>query len=288
MTGFAEKNFRSKYFSVKISIRSLNHRFFDWNYRGSQIKEVENRLRTHCLQKLHRGRIEVTINLDFLDSVKWDFKINHELLSKIISSLDKVSTEMSQNITFSVENLFGIPHVIDLKRKSFTKEEILFIEDCFEKALDDLIRMRKREGREIKREIRGRLRNMRKEVNRIKKLAQKQPLLIRDKLRERLKELNEDISVTDEKLVKEAAYIAQKFDLNEEITRLLSHLDYASDLLSAEEEEPVGKKLDFMAQELFREANTINSKAQDMDIIKASLAIKSEVESIRQQVQNLE
>ena len=159
---------------------------------------------------------------------------------------------------------------------------------AFEKALADLIRMRKREGREIKRDIRGRLGNMKKEVNRIKKLAQKQPLLIRDKLRERLKELNEDISVSDEKLVKEAAFIAQKFDLNEEIMRLLSHLEYASNLLSAEDEDPVGKKLDFMAQELFREANTINSKAQDMDIIKASLAIKSEVESIRQQVQNLE
>jgi uncharacterized protein (TIGR00255 family) len=195
---------------------------------------------------------------------------------------------MSQSITFSVENLFGIPHIIDLKRKKLSKEEVLFIEECFVKTLSDLVRMRKKEGREIRKEIRGHLGNIRKELSKITKLARKQPQLVRDKLRERLKELNEDIAVSDEKLVKEAAYIAQKFDLNEEIMRLSSHVDHVSSLLSGEEGEPKGKKLDFIAQELFREANTINSKAQDMEIIKAILAIKSEVESIRQQVQNLE
>lgn len=112
--------------------------------------------------------------------------------------------------------------------------------------------------------------------------------MIRKKLKDRLRDLGKETGVSEEKFIEEAAFIAQRYDLSEEMERLRSHLDYFQELLSSKIPEPVGKKLDFVAQELFRETNTINSKAQDIRIIRESLAVKNELESIRQQVQNLE
>jgi uncharacterized protein (TIGR00255 family) len=103
-----------------------------------------------------------------------------------------------------------------------------------------------------------------------------------------MEELDNKISLSEDRIAEEAAYIAQRYDLTEEVKRLKCHLDLVRELLSPESEEPIGKKLDFIAQEIFREANTLNSKSQDIDIIRESLTIKAEVESIRQQVQNLE
>ena len=288
MTGYAEKKFDSKTISVKISIRTLNHRYLDWSCRGNQIGAVENKLRATCQKKLHRGRIEVFISLNFLDQGSWKLRINEDLLREILSSLEKVSSRMHQRASFSVENLFSIPHIVDLTRKDLTGEEVEFLERSFEKVLDVLIKERLREGREIKREIRRNLQNIRKAVNLIEGLAKKQPFLIREKLTERLKKLDQEAVISQEKLAEETAYLAQRYDLTEEIARLKSHLNHSQELLSPKIEEPVGKKLDFVAQELYREANTLNSKAHDIEIIKGSLMIKGEVESIRQQVQNLE
>ncbi len=187
-----------------------------------------------------------------------------------------------------MDKVFSLPQVMELKRKSFSAEEVDFLESSFEKTLDDVLKMRKREGREIARDIRDTLDNIKQVVNWIERVAKKQPVLISEKLKKRMKELSHESPLSEEKLAEEAAYLAQKYDLTEEVTRLKSHIDYALKLLSSKRMEPVGRKLDFVAQELFREVNTINSKSQDFEITKKALAIKGEVESIRQQVQNVE
>ncbi len=288
MTGFAEKFFKSKSFSLKVTIKSLNHRFLDWNYRSGQLSEIEGRLRKQCQSKISRGRIDVFMDIQFTDPTRWEVRINENLLAEILSSLEHVSTRLKHSVSFSVDHIFGIPQVIDIKRKNLTAEEMIFIEKCFAQTLNELIRMRQREGRQLKGVILTHARNVRRTVTEVERLGKKQPALIRKKLQERLKELRKDNSIPEEKLIEETAYMAQRYDLNEEIERLKSHLIYFQELLYDKESEPVGKKLDFVAQELFREANTINSKAQDFSIIQRSLAIKGELESIRQQVQNLE
>jgi uncharacterized protein (TIGR00255 family) len=287
MTGFAEKSFSCKSLAVRISIRSLNHRYLDWSCRGSQIGEVEDMLRSICQQKIHRGRIEVFLDLRILDKAKWQFEINQDLLDKILTTLMKAS-RIKEELSFSVDNLFQIPHVAELKRKDFDREEIEFLKNSFSKTLEDLIKARIREGRSMKKEIQGHLKEMEGIVSAIGRSAGKQPEVIRDKLMEKIKELSGEKSFSEERLVSEVAYMAQRYDLTEEVERLKSHLDYFRELLSPATEELVGKKLDFLAQELYRESNTINSKAQEISIIKNCLALKSQVESIRQQVQNLE
>lgn len=288
MTGFAEKKFDTRVLSVKISIRSLNHRFFDWCYRGSHIGEVENRLRAICQRMINRGRVEVHIDLKYLDPERWEFYINEPLLKQVLSTAQTLSAKFDNKLFFSLENMFNLPQVIELKSKSFTKEEILFLENSFEKTMEILIKCRETEGRQIKKEIQGFMRNIQKAVSRIEKLMDRQPSLIKERLVERLGELGLEAPFSEEKIIQEAACIVQRYDMSEEVARLKFHLNYIKELLSLETSEPVGKKLDFVAQELYREANTINSKAQDIAIIKESLAIKSEIEGFRQQVQNLE
>ncbi len=288
MTGFTEKIFHSKSVSVKMSIRSLNHRFFDWNYRGSQGNELEDKFRKISQDRISRGRIEVHIELDFLDSTKLDLIINEDVLAKILLSFQNVSSRTLKNVSLNIENLFNLPHVVQLRRKKFSKEDIVFLEDCFSKTLDELIKGRAKEGRLLKKEVVGHLRNLQRVLRKVEVLAKKQPNLIQIKLRERLKELGHETQLSEEKMTSEVAYYAQRYDLSEEIARLNCHIDHFNELLSPVRQEAVGKSMDFLTQELFREANTINSKAQDKRIVKYGLIIKGEVESIRQQVQNLE
>jgi len=288
MTGFAEKRFDSRTLKAKFSIRTLNHRYLDWSYRGAQVGALESRLRTICQRKLHRGKVEVFLELIYLDPASWDFRINEDLLKKIISSLEKFSSGQGKSINLSVDNLFSIPHAVELRRKNFGKEDAAFLERCFEKTLGLVLKARVREGKETAREIRIHIHSIKRIVNRIEKLAKKQPAFIREKFKQQLRELNSEALLSEEKAVEEAAYYAQRYDMSEEIARLKCHLDYALELVSVKTEEPLGKKLDFLAQELYREANTINSKSHDIEITRGTIAIKGEIESIRQQVQNLE
>jgi uncharacterized protein (TIGR00255 family) len=288
MTGFAEKRFSFRTLSARISIKTLNHRYLDWNYRGSQIGTLEDRLRSLCQKKLYRGRVEIFMDLSFLNPARWEVLINEDLLKKILKSLDKAASSFDRPMTFAVENVLSVPHVVEFRAKDLTAEEIDFLEKSFVKALDMLLRERQREGKEIAGELRPRVQKAKNAVSRLEKLAKMQPLLIRKKLMERLNELGQEGPLSEEKIAEEASFLAQRYDLAEEIARLKSHLLHFSELLSPDVKEPVGKKLDFVTQELFREANTINSKAQNISVVKEGLSIKGEIESIRQQVQNLE
>jgi uncharacterized protein (TIGR00255 family) len=288
MTGFAEKTYESKNLSVKITIRTLNHRYFDWNYRGYPIKDMEQRMRAVCQKKIRRGRVDVTFDIHFVDPSKWSIQINEGLLSDILNSLDKVSAKISKSVSFKAENLFSLPHVFELKRKDFTLEESRFLLRCFETTLDNLIRSRSREGRELKKEIQSHIRIIGQILPRIDRLAKKQPLRIQERLKERLLALGNDLTLSEDKLLEEAALIAQRYDLREEIERLKCHLSYFRKLLLAKESELLGRKMDFVIQELYRETNTINSKSQDIAITQECMRLKSELESIRQQIQNIE
>jgi len=288
MTGFFEKSFNSPSLSLKISIRSVNHRFFDWNYRGFPLKELENRFRSLCQKMIHRGRVEVTCDIDFTDSSKWDIHINQELLDQILTALDKVSKKTLGSASFSVDNLFNIPHVVEMRRKNLTDKEAFFLEKCFVKVMDGLVKVRQREGAELRKDIQIQARSINQSLRGLEKVVRRQPDLMRKKMMERISNLGEDISLSEERVVEEAAFLAQKYDLSEEMARLRSHLQYFRELLTSRAKEQVGRQMDFVTQELYRETNTISAKSQDIAITRECLAIKGELEGIRQQIQNIE
>jgi uncharacterized protein (TIGR00255 family) len=288
MTGYAERNFASKTMRAKIAIKSLNHRFFDWSYKGAPLGEVESRLRALCQDRLHRGRIEASVDLLFPNPSSWEVAINEGLLEKILRSLDSVSARLGTEVHFAVDNIFRIPQVVELRRKDFTPAEAAFLVRSFDRTLDDVLGTRRAEGRKIAAELKSHLLTMGKAVGRVEGRLARQPGLIRKKLRSRVKEINGAAPASEERLAEEVAYLTQRYDMAEEIARLKHHLEAALKLVSARTGDPAGKMLDFLAQELYREANTLNSKSQDLGITREGLLIKGEVESVRQQVQNIE
>jgi uncharacterized protein (TIGR00255 family) len=288
MTGFAERSFSGPTLRVKVGIKSLNHRFFDWSYKGAPLGEVENRLRVLCQARISRGRIEAAMDVDSIDPASWEVKINEALLEKILGSFTRASARLGREIAFSLENLFRIPQLTELKRKAFSSEEKAFLETCFLRTLEPLIRARAAEGRKTAAQIKVHLGNVRSAMARVEKLAARQPKAVQTRLRKKMKDVNGSSPASQNRLDEEVAYLTQRYDVAEEIQRLRSHLGGARDLLVRPGADPAGKMLDFIAQELTREANTLNSKSQDIDMTRQGLLIKNEVESIRQQVQNLE
>ncbi|MBC7363674.1 MAG: YicC family protein [Candidatus Aminicenantes bacterium] len=287
MTGFAEENFKSQTLRLRIFIKTLNHRFFDWVYRGDNLGEMENILRVITQKKIVRGRVEVLLEMDFLSPERWEFKVNRPLLKRIVKELTLLSREVALPFNLTIEQLLRVPQLVSISQKELTREEKTFVLNAFDKALDKIVSQREKEGREISRQLIRHLEKIKKSIEVIESIIKKQPRQLEEKLKRKLQDLNHN-SYSEERLSEEVAYLMQKFDVAEEISRIKSHLNSFSELVQPEVNEPVGKKLDFLAQELSREANTLNAKAQDLGIIKHCLQIKNEIESIRQQVQNLE
>ncbi|MBN2198927.1 MAG: DUF1732 domain-containing protein [Candidatus Aminicenantes bacterium] len=288
MTGFAERTFASPSLRVKIGLKSLNHRFLDWSYKGAPLGLLENRLKSACQKRILRGRVEAALEITRLDPSGWDIFINEPLLARLIRSLEKASAGTRTEIRFAVDNVFRIPYLAELRPKGLRRKEADFLARCFERTLDDLVRARRREGRDIVRQLRGHARTIRRGCLRIERRFLSRHRLLPEQVRRKFKEQGGGEKLPEERVVQEAALQAQRLDITEEITRLKSHLEAVENGLSPRRREPRGRMLDFLSQELLREVNTIISKSQDLALIRESLALKGEVESIRQQVQNLE
>lgn len=287
MTGFAEKRFASESVRLKVSIKSLNHRFFDWSYRGTPLGDVENRLRAACEKRLQRGRVEVNVDMTFLDPKSWEFAVNEALLEKALASLERVSARLGKRFDVSLDQVLRIPQIVDISRKEISTAEAAFLEASFSRTLDEVVRQREKEGAQTVRQLGVHIRNIGKATAQIESLFRKQPAAIRRKLRQKTRDLNPGARLSKERLAEEASALITRYDLAEEILRLKSHLDSLRELLAPGPGGPVGKKLDFLAQEIGREANTASSKSQEIGIIRAGLAIKNELESIRQHAQNV-
>ncbi len=287
MTGFAEKRFASESARLKISIKSLNHRFFDWSYRGTALGDVENRLRAAAEKRLQRGRVEINVDMTFLDPRSWDFSVNEALLEKALASLERVSARLGKRFELSLDQVLRIPQVIDISRKEITAAEASFLEESFARTLDEVVRQREKEGAQTVRQLRVHIGNIARSTARIEGLFRKQPAAIRRKLQQRARDLNHGSRVSKERLAEETSALLTRYDLAEEILRLKSHLGSLRELLAPGADGPVGKKLDFLAQEIGREANTASSKSQEIGIIREGLAVKNELESIRQHAQNV-
>jgi uncharacterized protein (TIGR00255 family) len=288
MTGYAENRVEHEHFSARIAIKTLNHRYFDWNFHGDRFGDIEDRLRKICKKSIYRGRVDVFLEIDFIDSSLLDIHFDKDLLKKITDSLQEMDADLQGKIQLRVEDLFEIPHLVEWKRRDFSKKEAKFLEAAFESTLELLLIERRKEGKRLLKGIEKHAGKINRAVTRIEELAAEQPSVIRKKLLEKIEKLGQDTEISDEKIAEETAFYAQRYDLDEEIQRIKSHLCDFESLLSNGEKEPAGKKLDFTSQEILREANTINSKTQEIKIIKYCLEIKSELESIRQQVRNLE
>ncbi|MGB9808563.1 MAG: YicC/YloC family endoribonuclease [Caldanaerobacter sp.] len=286
MTGYGRSEIQDKGYKVSVEVRSLNHRFLDINLRINKLLSgLEERVREFVGEKIKRGRVDLSINFDVYDKTLNFIKIDYPLLEEYLKAFSEVKSKFSLEGSITVHDLINLPEVIKLENEEVNLEEVWeVLERALEDALKKLVNMRISEGKKLYVDVAKRLEKITRIVERVEDLSSTMVEDYQRRLEQRIKELG--VEVEPMRIAMEVALIADRACITEEITRLKSHISQFES--SLEEEEPVGKKLDFILQEMNREANTIASKAIDYRISKEVINLKDEIEKIREQIQNIE
>ncbi|MCD7772709.1 MAG: YicC family protein, partial [Ruminococcus sp.] len=234
-----------------------------------------------------RGKVEVSVSIFNQEGTDAEIEINRSMASGYVAALRSVSDELDLKDDLSLSSLLRLQDIFTVVKTADDEEAIWQDVKCVaSKALDKFIAMRQAEGEKMYEDISSRLDYIEKQVGKIEERSPKVTELYREKLYTKIKEIVADRNVDDARVLTEAALFSEKTAVDEETVRLRSHISqYRSLLLS---EEPVGRKLDFLTQEMNREVNTIGSKGQDLEITKIVVELKSEIEKIREQIQNIE
>ncbi|GIP32945.1 YicC/YloC family endoribonuclease [Paenibacillus sp. J2TS4] len=288
MTGFGQALHQAGGFRIQLELKSVNHRFKETLVRvPRQWSHMEERMKKRVQDQLSRGRIEISVVVERDASSVQKTQINWPLADAYIAASRQLADKYSMEDTLKLRDLLSVPDLISFKEET---EEIHLAEeaimDALQEALDLLVQMREVEGAHLYTDIIGRLLNLRGRVALLQELAPAVADDYRHKLKQRMASLLGDQPIDEQRLAMEAALMADKADIEEELTRLNGHFDHFERII--EGTEPVGRKLDFLLQEMNREANTIGSKANSAAITALVVEIKAELEKIREQVQNLE
>ncbi|MBC7912242.1 MAG: YicC family protein [Pyrinomonadaceae bacterium] len=289
MTGFGRGAATGENFSVAVDLKTVNNRFLDVHLRlGPELSVLEAEIKRRISQRLARGRVDA--NLTFERTGEVAYELNRPLISGYISALRAMQQEFAIEGEPDLNVLARLPGAMQPVRDGLDEGMIAGVEQAVDDALADLEQMRAREGEELAAEMRSRLDEIERHVPLIENAASGLVEAYRSRLHKRIAELvardGQNIELDQGRLAQEVAYLADRSDISEEIARLRSHLTQFRE--EVETEGDTGKRLDFLLQELNREANTVLSKSTDMSIKEAGLAIKAEVEKLREQVQNVE
>ncbi|OPJ61749.1 YicC/YloC family endoribonuclease [Clostridium oryzae] len=290
MTGFGRAAYEVEgKKSFTIEIKSVNHRFLDINVRIPRtIISLEDRVRKLVSENLSRGKIDVFINYNNIEKLGVQAKLNTTLSDSYYQCLLQLKERYNIEEDVSLSLLSKFPDVIYLEEEEENMETIWQeMQIPIIQAIDVLKDMRKAEGEKLHDDILKKCDKIRSDVEKIEDRSKEHILQYKQKLTDRLKEILTDNSVIDEnRLNMELALYADRCCIDEEITRIKSHISQISSTVDLTE--PIGRKLDFLVQELNREANTIASKSNDLEITRYALNIKNEIEKIREQIQNIE
>ena len=286
MTGYGQGSASGSNFTVTVDLRSVNNRNLDIHWRAPQdLASLEIPLKKQIQSAVTRGRVDVNINLaQTSDAV---FEINRPLIRGYLEALRTIRDEFALAGEPDLASIVRLPNILSSPAGNAPNEAIgQRIEEAMTQALAALVAMRAVEGHQLQKELLARVNRIEEHLSIIESNSTGLVEAYRDKLRKRISELLEKSVVDETRLAQEAAYLAERSDITEEITRLKSHLGQLREILASDGE--VGKKLDFLLQESNREANTILSKSSEVSICDAAIEIKTEVERLREQAQNIE
>ena len=287
MTGFGQGSAEGAAFKVRVDIRSVNNRFLDAHVRLPQeFASLELTIKKQAQAALHRGRVDITIAVEQMKEAA--FQINRPLVAGYLTALAEMKRDFGLEGEPSLELIAKLPGALQVSQDANQLDEALAggIVAAVSQALVALSAMRLVEGQELAAELLSRLDMIDKQLPTIEAEAARLPGIYRERLQKRLQELQTGAQVDETRLAQEAIMLADRSDISEEIARLKSHIAQMRDVVRADEE--VGKRIDFILQEMNREANTILSKASDIAISDAAIIIKTEVEKMREQGQNVE
>ncbi len=288
MTGFGQGEAANELYKVAVELKSVNHRYLDLFFRlPRQYSQLEEGLRAQIQGRLSRGRVEVSVNVEDFGEKERIVQVNSGLLAGYLEALDVLRTALGTDEPATLADALLLPDVLLVKEPDldWTSLEALCLQAAGE-ALDRLEAMRGREGESLQIDLLDK-------ISRIEALLQKvaatAPTVVEDyraRLTERLAELLDGTTITEERFLGEVAIFAEKCSIDEELVRLKSHVQQFKHCLDADES--IGRRLDFLLQEMNREVNTIGSKGNNVHIASCVVELKSELEKMREQVQNIE
>ena len=291
MTGYGEAERESPVGRLRLEVKTVNHRFFNTSIKApSGFDRFENEIAEALKRHLSRGHVSAFLTID--RSAQEDGaapQIDLDRARQLRAALDYLKAELDVpgEIDLGMLARFG-----ELFRASEQDGRGLVEPELIRALAEDAGRaarsLREAEGQRLRTDLEERLLAMTDALDRVEERAPERLVAERDRLREAVKELSEQVHVDEDRLAREIAYLADKWDISEELVRFRSHIELFQEALSGDGDDPVGKRLGFLVQEMHREANTIGSKANDSEISHASVRLKEEVERIREQVENIE
>ncbi len=288
MTGFghAKENFDG--YDINFEIKAVNHRFFEFYSRiPRNYSFLEEKVKSLVQKDVSRGKIECQLQIDTGEREKVTVKLNKALLDGYLRAFDNLEKLYGVKNDLSTSSLLKVNDLFVIEKQAEDEERIAnAVLAVASKALASFLRMRELEGEKLRDDIIDRVESIYKNLSIIEERSPKTVEEYNAKIVSRMKELIGDTEVDPQRLLTEAAIFADKIAVAEETIRLRSHLSQLLQLF--ESKEPVGRKMDFLIQEINREANTIGSKAQDLELAKLVVEIKSDIEKIREQAQNIE
>ena len=289
MTGYGKAMVAGDDFSVSVDLKTVNNRFLDIHLRvGSELASLEPQIKKRITSRLSRGRVDVTVSMERVAQIAYE--INRPLIAGYVSALKQLQQDFNIGGELDINAIARIPGAVQPARNGIDDRITTALEQALDQALDELEKMREQEGDALKKELRERVQKIETLVPIIESSAAGLADAYRLRLQKRIGELlnrgGQVIEIDPVRLAQEVAYLADRSDVSEEMVRLRSHLAQFQEALDASGD--AGKMLDFLLQELNREANTTLSKSTDLAIKEAGLAIKAEVEKLREQVQNVE
>lgn len=288
MTGFGRGSADGDGFAVGVEIKTVNNRYLDIHLRAPQeLTSLEMELRKRVSARLSRGRVDLNISFDRTGSAA-TYEINQAVVAAYVDALREIQRQFNLTGDIDVSAIARLPGALSSPRNELTDEMTTGLNVAIDQALDNLEEMREVEGRALADEMRGRLQRIEQAIPQIEAAASGLVEAYQQRLQKRISELisRQTVELDAVRLAQEVAYLADRSDITEELARLKSHVDQFREAIESEEE--VGKRLDFLLQELNREANTVLSKSAEISIKESALAIKAEVEKLREQVQNVE
>lgn len=289
MTGFGRyQSDESSENFLSIEIKSVNNRYLDINVRLPKFMfALEEEVRKLIKARLNRGKVDVFINYKSYNGAGSSPKLDIDLAKKYYLCLRELSDSLQITDDITVSKLAKFPDVINIEEKEEDLEKILLeLSPLVDKSLDMLIELRNNEGEKLKEDILIKLSDIEKDVKYIEEISKDSPKNYKKRLEDRLLELTHGIAISEERIATEIAIFADKVSVDEEIIRMYSHISQVRANLNSDV--PIGRKLDFIIQEMNRETNTMGSKANDMNMTNTVINIKNTLEKIREQVQNIE
>lgn len=288
MTGFGRGCSNHDGVEVIAEIRALNHRYLDISLRIPRTySSFEPHLRKLISEHVSRGKIDVTVSRHGTAGSVMDVKLDHDLAKQYHTELVDLQKELGLDGTISISDMLTLKEIIvPQDNESEIEKELPTVESSLRKALANLDQMRVTEGEIIWSDIETRLRTVSKLAEKVAPIIDQVPEVAKVRLQKRIQELTGGMELNEDRLLQEVALIAERSDVTEELTRLQSHVQQF--VATGKEGSPLGRKLDFLLQELHREVNTLGSKSASTDIAAYVVSMKAEVEKIREQTQNIE